>query len=213
MTKFWLINLLILIPCALSAQFKKNDWWIGASYDNIGFKDLPHYNAVGIKGEYMLTNTIGVEFGLTGSRDNIHVGAGTLLGPLFFALTSSSNDNSVSQGVGGLVLIAITAASMLEHTNYHIRINDNIHISPYLSLLRFRYMYDRENPFVKYNTDQFGSWSVGTKLSFITKDKWIINGYIERSQLYYIGTPASLQAGLNIGRIIKSKKTDKENTE
>jgi hypothetical protein len=74
-------------------------------------------------------------------------------------------------------------------------------------------MYDRENPFSGYNTDQFGSWSVGAKLSFITKDKWIINGYVERSQLYYHGTPVGFQAGINIGRIIKSKKTDNENTE
>jgi Outer membrane protein beta-barrel domain len=202
--KNYLLALTIFMPATLLAQINKHDWWVGGSYDHISFSEFPEFNTVGIKGEYMLGKVVGVEFGFTAGKDNIHLGAGTILGPIFLLMNSkNNNEDSEGGGLAELAFMVIAIASMAEHTNYHIRITDGLQLVPFLSLLRYRYMYDRTDPY--YPTTDFLSWSVGTKLSLITKKNWIINASFERSQLYYTGTPSGMQAGINVGYIFKHK--------
>jgi len=199
------ILILFMLPIALAnAQFKLGDFHLVGTIDRVSIGQLPGYTSVGVRGELMLGKVFGTEFGFSGSKDNFNMGLG-ILSPLALLIASiDNNDNDGGgSGMGGLVLFLAAAASFVEHTNYHIRITDSFEVVPFISLGRFRYMYDRTDPV--YNTDQFLSWSVGTKLSLINKNNMVVNFSAERTQLYYTGRPAGWQVGLHIGHIFKSK--------
>ncbi len=202
------IAILLLLPITLAqAQFKLGDFHLLGTIDRVSLGQLPGYTAIGVRGELMFGKVFGTEFGFSGSRDNFHMGLG-ILSPLALLLASiDNNDNDGGgSGMGGLVLFLACAASFIEHTNYHIRITDSFEVVPFVSLGRFRYMYDRTDP--AYNTDQFLSWSVGTKLSLLSKENLVVNFSAERTQLYYTGRPAGWQAGLHIGYVFKSKSDE-----
>jgi hypothetical protein len=193
---------ILLLPLGpLHAQINLKDFYLVGTVDRVSINRLPDYAAVGIRGELMLGKFFGSEFGLSGSQHNLHVGLG-ILSPLAL-LMASSNSNSEGGSLAGVVLFIACAASFIEHTNYHIRLTDNFEIIPFISLARFRYMYDRIEP--AYKTDQFVSWSVGTKLSLLAKKNMVVNLSAERTQLYHIGRPAGIQAGIQMGYVFKSK--------
>jgi hypothetical protein len=196
----WVI-LLLLTFVQLPAQFISKDFYLVGTSEHISISQLPAYNSIGIRGELMLGKSFGTEFGFSGSRDNFHVGLG-ILSPLALVLVNSDS-NSEGGSLAGVVLFLACAVSFVEHTNYHIRITDTFEIVPFLSLARFRVMYDRTEPY--YNTDQFLSWSVGTKLSLLSKNNMVFNLSAERTQLYHIGRPHGLQAAIQIGYLFKSK--------
>ena len=192
------IALLLLYPLSCVGQLSKKDWSLAITYDHIDFESFPIYNTVGLKGEYMLGKRIGAEFGVTAGKDNLHFGIGTVLAPFFLLLKETEEEKSL----GELALMLAGIVSMLEHTNYHVSITPDIEIIPFLSLMRFRYMYERDG---YYNTSEFLSWSVGSKVSILPPGNWFLNGTIERSQLYYSGRPIGLQIGFNVGYIFKYK--------
>jgi len=195
------LTLLLLPLSQLHAQIKLRDYYILGSADLVSIGNLPNYINVGLRGELMLSKSIGSEISFSGGRDNLHVGLG-ILSPLALIL-ANTNGNSEGGSIAGLVLFLVCAASFVENTNYHIRITDNFEIVPFISLARFRYMYDRIEPF--YQTDQFVSWSLGTKFSLLTKNNMVINLSAERTQLYHIGRPAGIQAGIHMGYLFRSK--------
>jgi hypothetical protein len=188
--------LFAFLPLICPGQLTKKDWSLAATYDHIDFERFPIYNTVGLKGEYMLGKRVGVEFGAMGGKDNFHFGIGTVLAPFFLLLKETEDEKSL----GELVLMLAGIISMLEHTNYHISLTQDIEFIPFLSLMRFRYMYDKDG---YYNTSEFLSWSVGSKLSILPRRNWFLNGTIERSQLYYSGRPMGVQVGFNVGYIFK----------
>ena len=199
------ISILLLLPVAFAhAQFKLGDFHLVGTVDRVSISQLPSYTAVGVRGELMLGKVFGTEFGFSGGKDNFNMGLG-ILSPLALLVAAIGDDNDEGT-LGGLVLFLACAASFVEHTNYHIHITESFQVVPFLSLGRFRYMYDRTDPF--YNTDQFLSWSVGTKLSLLTKNNWVVNVSGERTQLYYSGRPAGWQAGVHVGYIFKSKSDE-----
>jgi hypothetical protein len=199
------IVILLLLSSALShAQIKFGDFRLAGTVQQVNISQLPTYTVVGVRGELMLGKVFGTEFGFSGGPDYFDMGLG-ILSPLALLLAGTGN-NDEGGSFGGLVLFLACAASFVEHTNYHIRITDSFEVVPFLSLARFRYMYDRTNPF--YETDQFVSWSVGTKLSLITKNNWMLNLSAERTQLYHSERPAGWQAGIHVGYIFKSKVTE-----
>jgi hypothetical protein len=188
---------MLLLVTKGHAQFGIQGFHLMGTVENVAISQLPAYTTFGIRGELLIGNSFGSEFGFSGSRDNFHVGLG-ILSPLALLLAGSGNDDEERSGsLAELVLFAACAVSFIEHTNYHIRITDGFEIVPFLSLARFRYMYDRTDPF--YNTDQFMSWSVGTKVTFLTKENFLLNLSGERTQLYHTGRPAGFQAGIHIG--------------
>ncbi|MBX2962373.1 MAG: hypothetical protein KF687_07670 [Cyclobacteriaceae bacterium] len=194
---------LLLAVCTAHAQRKFGDFHLMGTVEQINISNLPQYTVVGMRGEIMLGKVVGTEFGFAAGKDNFHMGLG-ILSPL--ALLIASLDDGEGGSIGGLLLWLACAASFVEHTNYHIRITDNFEVAPFLSLARFRYMYDRTDPF--YSTDQFVSWSIGTKLSVLTKNNWVVNVSGERTQLYHTGRPAGWQAGLHVGYTFKAKNEE-----
>jgi hypothetical protein len=195
--------ILMLLPVVQGhAQFTMKDFHLMGTVEHIAIGKLPAYTTFGFRGELLFGNSFGSEFGFSGSRDNIHVGVG-ILSPLALLLVTSNNDDEERSGsLAGFALFLACAVTFIEHTNYHIRITDSFEIVPFLSLARFRYMYDRTDPF--YNTDQFVSWSVGTKLSLLSRENFVLNLSAERTQLYHTGRPAGFQTGIHMGYRFKN---------
>jgi hypothetical protein len=196
MNKLYLF-ILVIIPFQVVSQLQQNDCLIGASFNYIKFEEFNPKNSVGIHGEYMLGKRLGVEFSVAGGKDYFQMGTGAILFPLGLLLSKADND-----GGGGLLLLLFTVASLFEHTNYHIPLTPNLELVPFVSLLNIRYIYDEGHPF---RFDTFPSWSVGTKLSLITKTNWYVHSSIEVGKLYHTGRPKGYQAGIHLGRVIKSK--------
>ncbi|MBL7856719.1 MAG: hypothetical protein JNM57_03445 [Cyclobacteriaceae bacterium] len=197
--KYALIIGWITLGIPVFGQLKEDDKSLALTYDYVDFKAFSPKSAIGLTGEYMLGDHFGIEFSVAGGKDYLHFGTGALFAPLALLL---SNANTEDSG-GGLLILLLGIASLFEHTNYHIPLSEKVELVPYVSLLRFRYIYEEIQP---HDVDIFASWSIGTKLSLITKKNWFINATVEGSQLYYSGRPKGIQAGIHIGRIFKSKR-------
>lgn len=198
MLRYFLLLLGFVTSTLGFSQFKEDDKSLALTYDYVDFKGFAPKNAIGLTGEYMLGDHLGIEFSMAGGKDYFHFGTGALFAPLALLLSNANTDDSG----GGLLLLLLGIASLFEHTNYHIPLSPQFELVPYVSVLRFRYIYEGIQP---YNEDVFASWSIGTKLSLITKKNWFINATVEGSQLYYSGRPKGIQAGIHIGHIFKSK--------
>ena len=180
------------------AQFQKNDISFAATTEYINFQQFSPTYAFGITGEYMLGNHLGVEFSAAGGKDYFQIGTGAILFPVALLLNSGDTDGDGDS----FLLFLVGIASLFEHTNYHIPLNKNIELVPYVSLLKIRYMYEPDSEF---NEHIFASWSIGTKLGFRFNNNLFINATVEGSQLYYSGRPRGIQTGIHIGYIFKSK--------
>lgn len=200
MLNYFLFFFEVLISTLGFSQLKQDDRSLALTYDYIDFEGFSPKNAIGLGGEYMLGNHLGIEFSVAGGKDYFHFGTGALFAPLALLLSKANSDDS---GGPGLLILLLGIASLFEHTNYHIPLSPRFELIPYVSLLRFRYIYE---PDPQFNEDAFASWSIGTKLSLITKNNWFFNATVEGSQLYYPERPQGIQAGLHFGHIFKSKK-------
>lgn len=199
--------MILLIPVLTNAQLRKHDWWLAGTVERADFKGFNAYNAVGIRGEVMLTKVWGIETGLAGGQDYFHLNPGTVVAPMLILFLAISNGNESEGSLGGLALLLLSIASMAEHSNFHIHVGGGVEVVPFFSLIRYRYMYDRQlSPVGGHN---YGSWSVGSKLSFVSSKNWLVNASIERSQLYYPGRPHALHMGINIGYVFRSKSESK----
>ena len=198
MRKYFLLLLGLVSATPGYSQLGDDDRTLSMTYDYIDFKGFSPKNAIGVSGEYMLGKHIGIEFSVAGGKDNFQFGTGLLFAPLALLLSKADSDDSG----GGLLMLLLGIASFFEHTNYHIPLSAHVQLVPFVSLLKIQYLYDENHP---YNQDIFPSWSIGTKLSFITKNNLLINATVERGQFYYPGRPYGLQAGITIGHIFKSK--------
>jgi len=180
---------------SLFGQTKSGDWSLGLTSDYVNFEGFSPKYAVGVTGEFMLGKRLGVESSIAAGKDYFHVGTGIIFVPLGLLLSKADSEN-------GFLVLLLTAAALFEHTNYHIPISSNFEVIPFVSLLRIRYLYDEGHP---YNQDIFPSWSVGAKLSFVTKNNWYVNATVEGGQFYYPDLPKGIQSGLNIGYIFRSQ--------
>jgi hypothetical protein len=203
-----LLLIILFLPVIASAQLRKHDWWLAGTAERADFKGFYPYNAVGIRGEVMLTNIWGIETGLAGGQDYFHLNPGTVVAPMLLLFLVISNNNEGEGSLGGLALLLVSIASMAEHSNFHIHLGSGVELVPFFSLIRYRYMYDplRQSEVTDHN---YASWSIGSKLSFVSSKNWLINASVERSQLYYTGRPYGVQAGINIGYVFRSKSESK----
>ncbi|MBX2945785.1 MAG: hypothetical protein KF725_08115 [Cyclobacteriaceae bacterium] len=202
-----ILLILFLFPVAANAQLRKYDWWLAGTAERADFQGFRAYNAIGIRGEVMLTKVWGIETGLAGGQDYFHLNPGTVVAPMLILFLAISNGSESEGSLGGLALLLLSIASMAEHSNFHIPLGGGVEVVPFFSLIRYRYMYDMQlSPAGGHN---YASWSVGSKLSFISSKNWLVNASIERSQLYYPGRPYGIHAGINIGYIFRSKSESK----
>ncbi|HRJ31702.1 MAG TPA: hypothetical protein PLV21_13395 [Cyclobacteriaceae bacterium] len=202
-----ILLMILLIPVLTNAQLRKHDWWLAGTAERMDFQGFNPYNAVGLRGEVMLNNVWGIETGLAGGQDYFHLNPGTVVAPMLILFLAIYNGNESEGSLGGLALLLLSIASMAEHSNFHIPLGGGVEVVPFFSLIRYRYMYDMQlSPAGGHN---YASWSVGSKLSFISSKNWLVNASVERSQLYYPGRPYGIHAGINIGYIFRSKSESK----
>jgi hypothetical protein len=208
MSKFFVFILTILSNLAL-CQFREGSLLVGATYHYVEFEGYSPKHAIGINGEFMMSNRFGVELSLAGGQGYFNYGIASVMAPpviLISYLTRNLDEGSFGSFIGLLLFIP----ALLEQTNFHIPIRDNLQLIPYISIYKFKYIYDT-NPVNKYH--YFCSGAIGTKLSLITKNNWCISANCEISRLYraseYSGqldNPASndgYQVSFNIGYIFK----------
>jgi hypothetical protein len=100
--------------------------------------------AGGLKFQLFLSKRFSVDADLVFGRDYLHTGPGIIGLPLgLFTIGTGSEINSDSFTEFFFYLAAI--ALSFEHFSYHIPVKTNLEISPYVSLLRYKYAYEHGN--------------------------------------------------------------------
>ena len=138
------------------------------------------------------------------SKDYFHAGMGLIGIPLALLCfgTTSDDESSFSTLLGGIVAIAIS----LEHTAYHIPISLESDLSPYVSLLRYKFAYEHgvyNDPNVV--NEQF-SCAAGVELNRYYS-RFILAPYFEFNIGYRDHLPA-FNAGVYLGYYFPVKKTN-----
>jgi len=155
--------------------------------------------AGGLKFQIFLGKRFSVDADMVFGRDYFHAGPGTIGLPLCLLAGGSFFKNqefSFGDGEGSFTDFLFSAAIIalsFEHVSYHIPVYKNLDISPYLSLLRYKYAYEYRN----YSDSEF----IGEQLSFASGVQ--INKYFGRFVLspyaeYNIGYSDHI-SGCNIG--------------
>jgi hypothetical protein len=132
--------------------------------------------AGGLKFQIFLGKRLSIDADMVFGRDYFHAGPGIIGLPLCLIAGGSFFKNqefSFGDGEGSLtdffISVAIVALSF-EHISYHIPVKKNLDISPYLSLLRYKYAYEYGN----YSDSKF----IGEQMSFASGMQ--INKYFGR---------------------------------
>jgi len=188
-----------LDPITHLAQIKQVNF--SSTYERFQFTNTPVYNSFGISIEGMISKHFGFEVGISGGKDNFQTGIGVLALPFMIKARNSSKEDPTD--FEKWIKPALLAILLLEHINYHIDITQDFQLIPYVSLIRLRYMYNPEMDPLYNKNYVFLSGAVGIKAGLTFKDKWLLNAYCERSQLYFEGNPSGIQAGLNLGILLK----------
>jgi hypothetical protein len=152
--------------------------------------------AGGAKIQLFLNDRFSLDADLVFGRDYVHLSPG-LIGLPLLLLAKGSNEGLSFGGDDGsftdfLISVALIAISF-EHISYHVPLKNNLDISPYLSLLRYKYAYEHG----KYSDLNF----TGEQMSFATGVQF--NKYFGRFVLapyaeYNIGYSDHI-SGYNIG--------------
>ena len=146
----------------------------------------------GIKFQVFLWSRISLDADLVLGKDYIHGGPGVIALPFWLLFFHQSGFEVEGDGgfAGFLILVAAGILSF-EHVSYHIPLNDDWEISPYVSLLRFK----------QYIPPEHESTSHDGQLSFATgiqMDKYIGRFFISPYAEYNIGYRDGI-SGFNTG--------------
>jgi hypothetical protein len=98
--------------------------------------------AGGIKYQFFLGKRISIDADFVLSKDYFHLGPGVIGVPIGLLASSSENEDApISSFLFSLAAIALS----FEHISYHIPVNTDLDISPYVSLLRYKSSYEHDN--------------------------------------------------------------------
>jgi hypothetical protein len=160
--------------------------------------------AGGAKMRFFVGKRLSFDTDIVFSRDYLHAGMGLIGIPLALLClgTASDEEFSFSALLGGIAAIAIS----LEHTAYHIPISQLADLSPYVSLLRYKFAYEHgvyNDPNVV--NEQF-SCAAGVELNRYY-NRFILAPYFEFNIGYKDHLPA-FNAGVYLGYYFPVKKTN-----
>jgi len=99
--------------------------------------------AGGIKFQLFLGKRLSIDADLVFSKDYFHLGPGIIGVPI--GLWGLSFDDEYAPIQSFLFSVAAIALSF-EHLSYHLPVNDDLDISPYVSMLRYKSSYEHKNP-------------------------------------------------------------------
>jgi len=145
--------------------------------------------------QYFLARNVSVNGNLSLGQDYLHLGPG-LLGIPLLSLGGFNRLNTDEY-----ILLFIVIVGSFENISFHFPVSRNLDISPYFSLLRFQYLY--EKPSSKY--DDFSlSFAMGSRLNVYFTDYWMISPYIEYTRTYGSGLDG-LQGGVYLSYYFRSR--------
>lgn len=102
--------------------------------------------AGGVKVQVFISKRFSLDGDLVFSRDYIHAGTGLIGIPLgILALSSWTTSETLNDSFTGLVVGVVGIVLGFEHISYHIPVNNNLDIAPYVSFLRFKSAYQYDN--------------------------------------------------------------------
>ena len=142
----------------------------------------------GLNFQVFLGRRISVNGDLAAGKDYFHLGVGSIFIPVWFLLSDD--------GIGSLDDIRILLLS-LEHTAIHFPLKNKTEISPYISLLRYRYTYTKTGTFNKNRTVGQFCFATGIRL-----DKYIGRFTLTPYAEYNIGYKDRISGfigGINLG--------------
>ena len=148
MKKIAIVLLLIVGNSTINAQdYKTINHSLGQSILSISPSFLLNTpNGVqlagGIKFQLFLGKRLSIDADLVFSKDYFHLGPGIIGVPI--GLWGLSFDDEEAPLQSFLFSVAAVALSF-EHLSYHIPVNDDLDISPYVSLLRYKSSYEHKN--------------------------------------------------------------------
>jgi hypothetical protein len=160
--------------------------------------------AGGAKMRFFVGKRLSFDTDIVFSKDYFHAGMGLIGIPLALLClgTTSDEESSFSALLGFIAAIAIS----LEHTAYHIPISLQADLSPYVSLLRYKFAYVHgvyNDPNVI--NEQF-SCAAGVELNRYY-NRFILAPYLEFNMGYRDHIPA-YNAGVYLGYYFRAKKTN-----
>ncbi|NJN41357.1 MAG: hypothetical protein HC811_03075 [Flammeovirgaceae bacterium] len=175
---------------------QKGDFTLGGGVDYIEFTSFQPRYVVSLNGENRIGQHFTTFFVLDAARDYLHFGPGTIFLPLGLLLLNS-DESSFGDFLSGLLFVGTS----LEHIGYSLPMGHHAEIIPYVSMLRFRFMWD--GPTTPGNGN-YVSGSLGVKLQYLFKERWYTSAHVEYSQLYYSGRPGGIESGVSVNYIVKS---------
>ena len=202
----WIQIILIIFFAIFSnpstAQFNSKSLLVGTTYNYHNFKELPAGQSVGLSIEKLIGRNFGLEATFSAGKNNYQMGAASVAAPLvllYYAMTPKDSLNLFKDFLAKVVILACLA----EHINYHINLNGDLQLIPYISWLRLRSMKYKIGNMPQATT--FPSGAIGMKFGKIYNQRWFVNIYGEIGKLYKTPNTTGFQAGLNVGYIFNAK--------
>jgi hypothetical protein len=153
--------------------------------------------AGGLKTKMFLGNRFSLDADLVFGKDYVHFGPGIIGIPLWLFCNEISF-SSEEKGSFGLFLFSITMMALsAEHIAYHIPVKDNIEISPFISMLRFKQLYIKNIQTSSADNAAHASFASGLELNRYYK-RFIISPYLEYN-IAYDGYFRGFNMGINVG--------------
>jgi len=212
MKKLTLICWIFLFALSLSAQPQKSnrrshslgDVSISASPNVLFGSADKTIIAGGLKIKMFVGERFSFDSDLVLGSEYAHFGPGILGLPLWcIGISSGFNFNS-ENSLGSVLFMGAIMLLSAEHFAYHIPIENNIDISPYLSLLRFKQISGLQDS--KYpdgiNSSVYGAIGLEMNKYF---NHFVLSPYIDYD-FSYSGQGHGPNIGVNLGYYISSKK-------
>jgi len=159
----------------------------------------------GINFQFFIFRYLSLESDLVIARNYFHLGPGTIALPIWMLMLHlpglwdfpfSFNQNSLELMLFILLFTVISA----EHMAFHIPLKSNVTLSPYISLLRFRYpVMDNDLNDIKHNLN----FAAGLKINRYY-GRFIISPYLEYS-FGYINHVHGINTGVYMGIYLPNK--------
>jgi len=180
----------VIQPVRTLLVHKAGDKMLSVSPNILTSHDFGVKFAGGITFQFFLGKRLSIDADLVIGNDYVHFGPGVIAIPLWILAFSQSEfvDNN-DLGLDGYLITLAAAVLSFEHMSYHIPVNKDLDISPYVSLLRF-----------KSNMHSSGE-NTGDNVSFATGvhfDKYLGRFFISPYAEYTIGYTHHV-SGFNTG--------------
>jgi len=178
MKKLILIFLLSIIFVSSKAQLEQGAFTIGLKYGRLHFEDNPDINTYGVDMQYFLTDYISL-------NSNFNFGKGFFHMPILtyiFADVIMSDFSDVDE-YDWYSLIFFT-----EGVSFHLNINDNFTISPYINPLGLEYIYFPQGSDA-YKFESTNNMSIaftsGIRFNAVLDDYIMLSPYVEYKKLWF----------------------------